>query len=533
MASTTCSRSPESRYDGTMLRFLVYLAFSMMLACARGPAAATAERDATASPLRPPVDDGPVGTAHPLYVQHASASGTYAAICQARQDTDGDGQIRVRTGHHGDLRGDRAELFLVVGSGAGEPIDALIDGDPDGRFVAATQKGRLVLYDTFRRTSEAVSALTPPEGRGNDYRIAAFDDSGAWLALLRKEGAGVRAVVRNLASKRETPLAPVPGEVHGVRFWGGHLVVSTLLRDTDGDGTLTWPKPRTNRAQGACVGPALSWSTYGYSGDRPDNFWVPLDGGTPMHLEPGGRPFGGGVLSSSDAGVLSLRTPGYPSAAAMAPASCDAEILVTDEASNQALVACRVEDRAPALCCTLAPVALAKDGVLQPLGFRVALDRRPEVHHLEGGSIVAFSSTDIGTDPPVSEPGAIVELPSGKVRLFEKMNVVAVSKETALLELYESPTRPGPRRLVLARAGSETVTQLSDASGLESDRYSPEFRAGELVSFRGRIWNLVSGAVVGEFPEGGAGLASNGRVLVVPDGLLGSFGPARWKPAAP
>ena len=96
---------------------------------------------------RLPVGTGDFGSAGPTYIRGADLGERWMALCQARTDTDGDGKIEIRVGHHGELFGDGMALFLVLGGGMGTRIDALASRSPDGRWLAVVRGGKVLLVD--------------------------------------------------------------------------------------------------------------------------------------------------------------------------------------------------------------------------------------------------------------------------------------------------------------------------------------------------------------------------------------------------
>ena len=91
-----------------------------------------------------------IGTAHPTQLLAAASDASWAALCQARADTDGDGQVAQRTGPAGALTGDRAQPYFIAGSGAGAAIDELLAVAPGGRFAAVRRGRRLILIDAHQ-----------------------------------------------------------------------------------------------------------------------------------------------------------------------------------------------------------------------------------------------------------------------------------------------------------------------------------------------------------------------------------------------
>ncbi len=218
-----------------------------------------------------------VGTAHPIVVEAAARDGSWVVICQARADTDGDGEIAVHTGHHGDTYGDRFEPYVVRGAGAGELIDSLVGHTRDGRWLVVLRAGKLALLDA--RTG-AWSDLPGADVRDDGvplgpHRAASVARAGDHLTYFHDDET---IVVRELSSGTER-LVKVPG----ARVWrveveppGEWALVYVIRTDSDKDGKLTWPSVRTSLSDRDCRGPIASYSTGGWSGDKPDQLWLEL-----------------------------------------------------------------------------------------------------------------------------------------------------------------------------------------------------------------------------------------------------------------
>ena len=247
-------------------------------AAPRPPIGATpSPRAAPAPPTQAPGTGDTVGTAHPLVVEAGVPDGTWIAICQARADTDGDGSIAVHVGHHGDTYGDRFRPYLVRGAGEGEPIDSLVGWTRDGRWVVALRAGALAVLDTrtWSWTELAGADLRDDGVPLGPHRVASVASAGAHLTYFRDDET---IVIRELATGAERTV-----KVPGARLWrveveprGQVARVYAVRRDTDGDGTLTWPSVRTSLSDRDCRGPIMSYSTGGWSGDEPDDLWLDL-----------------------------------------------------------------------------------------------------------------------------------------------------------------------------------------------------------------------------------------------------------------
>lgn len=194
----------------------------------------------------PQQSDG-IGTAHRIHFVAAHPDGAWVVIEQAREDTDGDGQILVDRGAHAEFTGDAMRTYFVRGSGAGDAIDAYVGSSPSGRHVALIRDGRLVLVDMAGGTEVNLSA------RGADARtrgflradrVASFDRLGRRVAYVRREGDRGRVVVMNLdGSGSEVEIDAGAGlldrgELTGDGEW---VVLRVVTSDSDGDGVLRLP----------------------------------------------------------------------------------------------------------------------------------------------------------------------------------------------------------------------------------------------------------------------------------------------------
>jgi hypothetical protein len=230
-----------------------------------------------------------IGTAHPLVVEALARDGGWIVICQAREDTDADGEIAVHVGMHGDTWGDELRPYLVRGSGDGEPIERLIGSTRDDRWLVALRGGALALFDTAAGTWTALAGadLRDDGVALGPHRAAAM--AGARMTYFRDDET---IVVRTLATGAERVV-----KVAGARVWrvepeasGDLALVYAIRKDTDGDGTLTWPTLQTSLSSRGCRGPVMSYSTGGWSGDTPDELWLDLATGAITPARPASAP---------------------------------------------------------------------------------------------------------------------------------------------------------------------------------------------------------------------------------------------------
>ena len=181
-----------------------------------------------------------VGTAHPIVIEAVARDGAWVVICQARKDTNGDGEIEVNVGYHGDTWGDSFEPYVVRGAGEGEPIDSLVGYTRDGRWLVALRAGELAVLDvTTGLWQELPGADVRDDGVPlGPSRVASVARGGDVMTYFRDDET---IVIRELSSGAEK-VVKVPGarvwrvELEPSGLWARAYVMKT---DTDKDGKLT------------------------------------------------------------------------------------------------------------------------------------------------------------------------------------------------------------------------------------------------------------------------------------------------------
>ena len=293
----------------------------------------------------PPPPTGDVGTAHPVVVQAVGANAQWAALCQARADTDGDGKIEIHVGYHGDLHGDEMTPFLVLGSGAGAPIDDFVTASPSGRHLVVIRQGKLVLIDSESKGEVDLSArgadVRDDHSPFGHHRAAELSDDGERVLYMRHDAAGDSVVVREIATQNEVVIPAGPGMLWRASFAPGGRWVHMLVvaKDTDGDGKLTWPTPRTSLGGRKCRGPIAVYGVYGRNGDEPEERYARVTGGAAVSAADVVVPMGDALIRRAKDGALSIDAGGGKTRP-LAPAACGAKVLSVDPSSGRVLVAC-------------------------------------------------------------------------------------------------------------------------------------------------------------------------------------------------
>jgi hypothetical protein len=277
-----------------------------------------------------------IGTAHPLFFQAVGRTGAWTHVCQARRDSDGDGQISLtyqRTLHGGHWTGDDVEPYLVVGGGAGRPIEQILAHDPSGRFLAAREGPCLTVLDVSKATVTTLPDADLRGDLGEPPNRVAFDASGRLLAYLRG-GQPPRLIVRDLATGGERALDPGPDAVHAVAFTAdGRWLALEVGKTGVSGGWLDRP----------CRLPGSGGGEGFFLEDAPPptrRRWLPMDGGPAVE----GRlelvtPFGDGLLLRDREGALVAQQPSGQRRV-IVPADCKGTLVHADPARKSAIAVC-------------------------------------------------------------------------------------------------------------------------------------------------------------------------------------------------
>jgi hypothetical protein len=233
-----------------------------------------------------------IGTKSPGVDYGIGAQRRWVAICEARQDDDGNGQLNTYMLRHGDTRGDLLRPYLVLGSGAGTEIDDLVAGDSAGKWVVFTKDMCVHLVNTLNGQT---TVLKGADGRPGDpvvgaHRAARFSPDGNHLLFLRTNGDRTTVVHRDLRSGQDRLIDPGPGEFHQAFFEasGRFAVMELVVKDTDGDGHLRTPQAATTLSDRRCRAGFLSASMFGEFNDKPIQRVVALTGAATVKDAPSG-----------------------------------------------------------------------------------------------------------------------------------------------------------------------------------------------------------------------------------------------------
>lgn len=175
----------------------------------------------------------------------ASGSGGWAVVCEAREDTDGNGVLAFSLGAGYRTVGDEARPYFVHGVGLGEPVEDFLAADPRGRWVALARDGAAWLYDCADASWRELGSM-PEEPRRESHAHPFFSFGGGALAFVTAERG---LVVRDLATGAERAIPSIDGRLVLVTARRGAVSTEWVVEDTNGNGELdlsglaTRPRP--------------------------------------------------------------------------------------------------------------------------------------------------------------------------------------------------------------------------------------------------------------------------------------------------
>lgn len=453
-----------------------------------------------------------LGAAAPTVLVAAAPDGRWAVVCQSPRDTNGDGELAVHYGMHGDTYGDALTPFFLGDRGVVEAIDDFVGADATGRFVALITHRHLVLRDTARNAdAELVTGSDPP-----DPSEVSFDAAGRRMAYVRRVGARSTVVVRELATAREVEIDPGPGVFRSAHLdpEGAWVVVRVLAHDTNHDGRLSAPRVTTTLGPRRCRGPVSSYSAYHSGGDEPETLVAPASGGAAATVPGLLRPLGDSLLVRAPDGALAL-VDAYGARLTLVPAACGGRVVDGFAPRRQVTVGCanRAHDGSM-------PMEFYEPGQRQTTGVLLP-ERSPPVDALDWpwrGASVRYLSEAQTTFLVDRENRVAHPFPSNhEVQWVAGAGVLIVTPEGAAL-FNPSTNASVPLRF-------ET----------QSWRY-PEGR-GATVWYGGLLLNVAQGRRLGRFDGEALAATTDGRVLIPAASFASArrapMGPLRWVPATP
>jgi hypothetical protein len=433
-----------------------------------------------------PTADHSLGVDGPVQVDAVARDGRWAILCQAREDTNGDGAIAdTYNPIHGGPFGDRMTPGIVVGSGAGVAFDHILAISRDERWIAAERDGVYQLVDTRAPTLTALDAGPRDARRGEFIGWASFTGD----AMLRVVGAEV--IVRDLATGDErridlgAPVWQIDADPTGT--WARAEVLSS---DTDGDGTIGREWGLSTDGIPACGSPWNSPGDWGPVGDEAEIVWVDLASGEILRDADLLRPVGEHRYRRAGTGVT------LDGAALGGPACTTASLEAVLPEPLTALVACGDELH-----------AIAADGD-RPLASKVYVQQSTDAPPLAVAPVWAGGyCVDLARGTVVSAEGDLLHQDGRSALLVQGDDIVAVDLATG------------------------TARQV-----VRFENVGHRTHAGSVLVIGGRAIDAVTAQVRNQGdPLTAIGGDGTGRLLIAASATEDAYprGPLKWKAPAP
>ncbi|HET9929768.1 MAG TPA: hypothetical protein VFQ35_03740, partial [Polyangiaceae bacterium] len=225
----------------------------------------------------------PAGAANAgqLVFEAAAPDARWVTVCQARNDTNGDGRVSTTVSERGEWLGDRMQRYLELATGAEQAIEDLLLSSPDGRWLVLRLDGHVELYDTLtgaRRDLSALGADSRPEPNDfTNHRALAFSTDS--LFYLRNGDGGSELVRLSLLDGNELVLLKSSDPIARLRLDpAGKLITLSIARAENArNGRFVWPH-RLDDAPRPCRGPFARFQGPNPNADPLTSAVVDVDG---------------------------------------------------------------------------------------------------------------------------------------------------------------------------------------------------------------------------------------------------------------
>lgn len=227
------------------------------------------------------------GTPDPYTLLGFDPEAQWVALCQAREDTDGDGLTRVGFFHHGEPAGDAMKTYFVLGGGEGEAIDGYLGRAASGAWVALRKGTRVYLLNTRTGAERDLAQVNldkeaDPSPAGG-IRTLRFSPKKEQLLLVQESKAGRASVaLMDLATGELRHLDLGAGRVWRAGFSedGTWIHAELVTADKNGNGSLDLPTIATTLRGDACGQPS-AYSNWGLEKDHDEitSVAIPVVGG--------------------------------------------------------------------------------------------------------------------------------------------------------------------------------------------------------------------------------------------------------------
>lgn len=491
------TRAPHSAFAATPAVAESDVALPRTVPVASAPGAA-------ASPAAPAPNFAVTG---PFTFEAAAPDGRWLVTCQARADSDGDGQIRVGVSPQGELQGDALTRYLSLASGAERAIDDLLASSADGRWLVLEAEGRSELFDTSTGARLDLSALgadtrREPERRAHHRTLVLQDDS---LFYLKTQGKGGELVERRLSTGAERSLYRSAEPV--LRFeldtYGKVIVVTVAGPDANGNGRFDWPY-ELERGKRPCQSPVAQYRAARLGADPLSFVVVERATGEARRFDDLAVAFGSEVVRRCSDGALVAEYGARRRT--LADSTCAGRVLWLDPWRDQLLVGCTMPKKSGRLA-----VELVAAGRHSPLEIDVAALPLDEFAHPSERLMPLYPGAD--TVLFDAEKRLLHRLKSGDAVLHTAGAHALVRRGRALL-LFD------------AERGSESTLPG------KLDALSDVLKSGTLVFASPYVVDVAEGRILGAIGGRPLALSSAGAALVPaqpPTANSLAEGPLSWQ----
>jgi hypothetical protein len=445
--------------------------------------------------------------AGPLTFEAAAPDGHWIVVCQARTDSDRNGQLEVKVSPRGELTGDALQRYLELVSGDELELEDLLAASADGRFLVLTLAGRAVLYDTTSGTRTDLSLLGADIARDpnqrNLHRTLVFGDGA--LFYVRKHDREQELVERALTDGAERVLYQSTDPVARITLDARNKLISlAVARDaTARNGRFIWPHALESTPK-ACQSSVPRYVAANPNADLFSYVVVNRESGETRAVDGFVTGFDSGVVRRDAEGALLLDR--GKASSVVADKGCSGRLLFTDPWHDTFLVGCTLPKRPGRF-----GVELVAAGARKPLDIDVAALSWDEPARSETRLLALYPGAD----------SALFDTQTRKLHALHPGDaVLATQAAHALL-------RRG-KTLVLFDAEVDREAALPG----ELAPFGDVLRQGALVFASPELVDVASGRVLGNVAGKALALSTSGAVLVPAKAATESSlaeGPLSWR----
>ncbi|MFO0563383.1 MAG: hypothetical protein U0269_35495 [Polyangiales bacterium] len=333
----------------------------------------------------------------------------WAVLCQAREDTNRDGELVAWTrGFSGELEGDAMRPYLFARGSFATPIEDFVAASPTGDAMVCVRDQRLRLLDA--RTSREVELRADPTGDADTLQphgAATFSPDGALMLYVRSRGARATLVLRAMADGAEREFSAGEGLFVRASLPSSRWArIEAVLRDTNASGAIEPPGIESNIPPRRCRPSSVVIYVSRVTGDAAVQRWFSTETLQPVDAENVVTTLGDRLIGARNGALTEFRAGAAPRE--LARASCGARVLARDEPSGRLLLAC-MRPRGAAVRAelldergrTALPFVIGRPGERHPIRERFYFFETPRgaaVYDLRSGALSPLQGALVDSD---------------------------------------------------------------------------------------------------------------------------------------